>query len=85
MGTMLVKCKSVMCKLDDMQDWQLILNGQFKKKNVSFRLDKILEEIELVMRTKAEVKKIDFKLIAKFENGCILENTGNYNISQMLI
>jgi hypothetical protein len=68
MGRMLVQCKSVIYRLNDMQDWQLILKGLFRKKNVSFRLDKVLEEISSVMQTKAEVKRVDFKFKAKFSN-----------------
>jgi len=60
MERMMVQCKSVIYRLNDMQDWQLIIKGQFRRKNISFKLNEITNEINSIMQTKAAMKKVEF-------------------------
>ena len=50
-----------------MQDWQSFINGRFVKKNIGFNLRDKLEEVELLMESKAEMRGIRLLFEANFE------------------
>ena len=77
MERMMVQCKSVIYRLNDMQDWQLIIKGQFRRKNISFKLNEITNEINSIMQTKAAMKKVEFQMNAKFEHKEITHHVPN--------
>jgi hypothetical protein len=51
-----------------MQDWQQMLRGCFRKRNICFKLNNMLDEIKEVMKTKAKAKSIEFFMNAKFDD-----------------
>ena len=50
-----------------MQDWQAIQLGNFRKKNISFNLEKTIKEVENLMKSRALAKNLNLKVHTNFD------------------
>lgn len=65
---MILQSKQVISRLNDMQDWDLLLTGQFKKRQKNFNLQQQLKDIEQIMNYAAEIKHKKVIFEANFSN-----------------
>ena len=62
---MILQCRSVVFKLNDMSDWQAIQLGNFRRKNICFSLEKVIQDIHSFMTSKTCLK---INLYANFDS-----------------
>ena len=62
---MILQCKSVVFKLNDMQDWQAIQLGNFRRRNICFDFQKIVKDTFTFMKSKTSLR---MNLYAEFDN-----------------
>ena len=55
-------------KLNDMQDWDSMTQGCFRKKNIAFSLESSLKTIESIVQFKANIKNLNIKINYQFED-----------------
>lgn len=52
---MILVSKQMISRLNDMQDWDQLITGQFRKRQKNFNLQSKLAEIEEVMNYRAQI------------------------------
>lgn len=63
---MILQSKQMISRLNDLQDWDLLLKGQFKKRQKQFNLQQQLKDIEQITNYAAEVKDKEVIFEANF-------------------
>ena len=66
-------------RLNDMQDWDLLLTGKFVKRQKNFNLKKKLKEIEEVMNYRANINNKVVTFVTNFSDQKDLASSVKYD------
>ena len=64
---MVYQCKTVIYKLNDMQDFHNLEQGQFRRKNIGFNLQTIISEIKSISEYHARMKNLSVEFSSNFD------------------